>query len=150
MSPSSSPLSSSLVSNVGVVFHSFCSCSCSSHSPSSSHLSALDAACYEGHLDVISTLLEEGVYAGLSTNDGSTCIHLLCKAMPKTTFPIPTEDPIIKQFGNIILSLIDAGANIKAASAKGVTPLTQACMVGSLEAVYLLLKYGANIQYRNG
>ena len=47
-----------------------------------------------------------------------------------------------------VKKLVDAGADVNAASNSGVTPLMNAAGMGNKEAVELLLQKGANVNYR--
>ncbi|XP_044034899.1 ankyrin repeat domain-containing protein 61-like isoform X2 [Siniperca chuatsi] len=92
------------------------------------------------HKDILASLIKEGADINVGVKQsGNTALHLSAVAMAmKTTKTL--EDNI-----SCISALLEQGAEANAVNKAGLTPLQEACSMGSKELVDLLLRYGANI-----
>ena len=92
---------------------------------------ALGAACYAGHEDVVQLLLDKGADMGYAASNGMMPLHYATTGRRKRTIKL----------------LLDQGGHlyINAADAEGNTPLHGAASAGDEEVVQLLLDAGIDI-----
>ncbi|XP_070707822.1 ankyrin repeat domain-containing protein 61-like [Pempheris klunzingeri] len=106
----------------------------------SSGMTPLHMAAGTLHKDIIASLIDQG--ANINTgvkHSGNSPLHLAAEAMAmKITKAL--EESI-----SCISELLERGAEVDRVNKAGMTPLQEACSMGSTELVDLLLRYGANI-----
>lgn len=89
----------------------------------------LRAACYDGHLDIVKFLIENGADIEIANRHGHTCLMIAC----------------YKGHLEIARFLIECGADVNRKSVKGNTALHDCADSGSLEIMELLLKHNAKL-----
>lgn len=90
----------------------------------------LRAACYDGHLDIVKFLIENGADIEIANRHGHTCLMIAC----------------YKSHINIARYLIECGADVNRKSVKGNTALHDCADSGSLEIMQLLLNHRAKME----
>lgn len=96
--------------------------------------SAIQYACFYGHLEVTKVLLEHGANVHDKTNKSLvSCLHRACQ----------------KGYIEISELLLDYGANKNAKDIDGNTPLHGSCRYAQSASVSLLLSHGAHATIRN-
>ena len=88
----------------------------------------LTLAVKNGHVAVVSLLVEEGVDVNGIDEHGKTSLHLACRC----------------GHVDVARELLNLGAEVRAIDKSGNTPLHEAARVGSVEVTELLLKNGAD------
>ncbi|VDI47760.1 blast:Ankyrin-1 [Mytilus galloprovincialis] len=125
--------------------------------------SALHAACYKGHIEVVKLLIDVGINPNDTTDSGSTPLHKACQKGHYETVKFLLDlngqefnsrvDTTIKDKGGrsalhlacqnghkeVIKLLIDVGMNINDTTNSGSTPLHHASFGGQYETVKFLL-----------
>ena len=137
---------------------------------------ALHVAVFEGHTGMAGLLLEMGSDANQRDHNGWTALHSCCKGN-STNFVEITRILIVdgkaqvdaltnsggtplhyyvqgdcnntQLFEDTIQLMITHGADINSQSKYGETPLHQAASRGKLISVQILIKFGAQINFRN-
>ncbi|KAG9484950.1 hypothetical protein GDO78_008192 [Eleutherodactylus coqui] len=97
-------------------------------SRSQNGLNALHLASKEGHVEIVSELIQRGVDVDAATKKGNTALHIASLAGQ-------TE---------VVRVLVTNGANVNAQSQNGFTPLYMAAQENHLEVVKFLLDNGAS------
>ena len=91
---------------------------------------AVALALMERNVDAINVLLNVGADLNIADDDGDTCLH---------------EAIRIDYSKEMILSIIEHGANVNAANKQNLTALKMACMKGNVNAASVLLNSGADV-----
>ncbi|CAG2210870.1 Putative ankyrin repeat protein MM_0045 [Mytilus edulis] len=96
-------------------------------------MTPLMKACDQGHLPIVTRLIERGADINITDKNGNTPLSLSCD----------------NGYIDIVNLLIDKGCDIDKPDNTGVTPLMKACLNGHLPIVVRLIKRGADINATN-
>ena len=96
---------------------------------SKENFSALMIACGEGYTDNINMLMEAGANPNIADDSGATC--LMCAVGEDCS-------------NEVLQAIVDHGADVNATNKQNCTALMISCTKRNIDAIYLLLKAGAN------